>query len=44
MPARLIAIALLWSMRFCLVWLVAHEYLSAVSEKFETISRALSAI
>ena len=44
MPTRLIGAALLWGMRFSLVWLVTHEYLSVVSEKLETISRALRAL
>ena len=43
MRARTIAIALLWGMRFSLVWLVAREYLAFVDEKFTAISRALSA-
>jgi len=37
MPARVIAIALLWGMRFSLVWLVAHEYLAFVDEKLSAI-------
>jgi hypothetical protein len=44
MLARVIAIALLWGMRFSLVWLVAHEYFAFVDEKLTVISRALSAI
>jgi hypothetical protein len=36
--------ALLWGMRFSLVWLVAHEYLAYVDEKLTAISRALSVI
>ena len=44
MLARVIAMALLWGMRFSLVWLVAHEYLAYVDEKLTAISRALSVI
>jgi hypothetical protein len=44
MRARTIAIALLWGMRFNVVWLVAHEYPAFVDEKFTAISRALSAL
>ena len=32
------------TMRFSLVWLVAHEYLAYVDEKLTAISRALSVI
>lgn len=44
MLARVIAMALLWGMRFSLVWLVAHEYFAFVGDKLTAISRALSAI
>ncbi|MFY9687881.1 MAG: hypothetical protein WAJ88_18950 [Pseudolabrys sp.] len=44
MLARFIAIALLWGMRFSLVWLVAHEYFAFVDEKLKAIARALSTI
>jgi hypothetical protein len=43
MVARVVGTALLWGMRVSLAWLIAHEYLSVVSEKLTTISRALGA-
>jgi hypothetical protein len=42
MYGRLIAVSLLWGLRFGLTWLIAHECLTLVIEKFDAVSRALS--
>jgi len=41
---RLAAIFLLWSLRFGLTWLIAHECLTLVIEKFDAVSHALSSM
>lgn len=38
------AIFLLWSLRFGLTWLIAHECLTLVIEKFDAVSHALSSM
>lgn len=41
MLERVIAIFLLWGMRFGLAWLVTHEYLAVAGEKLDLVARAL---
>ena len=41
---RVIAIFLLWGMRFGLAWLVTYEYLALAGEKLESVVHALGKI
>jgi hypothetical protein len=41
MFSRPTAIFLTWGLRFGLAWLIAHECLTLVIEKFDVVSRAL---
>jgi hypothetical protein len=39
---RLVAMLLLWGLEGCLAWFVMHEYTSAVAERLDEVTRALS--
>jgi hypothetical protein len=41
---RIVAIILLWGMRFGLAWLVTYEYLALAGEKLESVVHALGKI
>jgi hypothetical protein len=44
MLERVVAIFLLWGMRFGLAWLVVHEYLAVAGEKLKSVAQALGKI
>lgn len=39
---RLIALVMVWGMRTALAWFIAYEYTTTVSDKLETVTRALA--
>ncbi|GEM_PF-1195800 len=41
---RLIAISLLWGMRGCLAWYIAHEYAIVVNEKLGSVLASLNSL
>jgi hypothetical protein len=39
---RLIDLIMVWTTRGGLAWFIAHEYTSALNDKFDVVARALS--
>ena len=44
MVAQLIEMALIWGLRGCFAWYVAHEYILAVNQKFGAVLQAFDSL